>query len=451
MKIKKQYQCSNCGFKSPLWYGQCSECHQWNTLKEVLKTDNPVSNTNKSLLTHQSEAVFSISEIISNFKNSAQKVYQFSILQLNQFWNNGLVSGSLTLLAGEPGLGKSTLSLQILRSLRQKNQIKLLYVTAEESIDEVARRSVRLRIPQDIFLFQSNNLENIEKVILEENPQVVVIDSVQTVFTSSLSQNPGSVSQVTTITSRLLSLSKKHQISIILIGHVTKEGQIAGPKTLEHMVDSVLIMESSDVSNYRTLSFIKHRYGSTDNELLLKMEPSGLEIVTDPSLAMLENIESGIGVCYGLALEKNLPMVVEVQCLVSDNISATGFGKRESIGVKVSRLNTVLAIAEKFLGLNLKNRDVYINLTPNIQSKFDESLDLAILLAVMSSATKLALNQLLRFQKNKNVLFSGRLTLSGKVRKPTKSEEREKTSKKLNFAYNEGIKFTNLNSEYFKI
>jgi DNA repair protein RadA/Sms len=263
--------------------------------------------------------------------------------------------------------------------------MKLLYITAEESLSELARRSQRLGIPNDIMVVQSNNFEHISEILIETKPNLVIIDSIQTIFSDQLSSSPGSVAQVSFLAAQFLAISKNYNISIILIGHVTKEGQIAGPKTLEHLVDSVVLLESSQNNNYRTLTFSKHRYGSTNQQLLLKMEVNGLQIVTDPSLALLENLETGVGVCYGIAMDKNLPLVVEIQALISNVNGNTGFGRREVLGLKLGKLNTILAIMEKYFDLELKNREVYVQISGLSKILTDDSLDLAILLALLSS------------------------------------------------------------------
>lgn len=342
-------------------------------------------------------------------------------------------------MAGEPGLGKSTLSLQLLRALKANNKnIKLLCITAEESTFELARRSERLKIPKEILVVQSNNFEQIQKLLERENPHVVIIDSIQTVSSSNIASSPGSVSQVSTLTNNFLAIAKARNISIILIGHVTKGGDIAGPKTLEHMVDSVLLMQSEENQHYRTLTFSKHRFGTTSAMLLMKMESSGLEIVTDPSLALLENLETGVGVCYGISLDKDLPLVVEVQALVgNENYSEKSFGRREALGIKNNKLNTILAICEKYLGISLRNQDVFVQVTGLPKNAVDDSLDLPILLAILSSLNNKSLSQLMK--TDDKLAFAGRLTLSGKIRKATHSESREKTAKKLKFEYNKKI------------
>jgi len=524
MSIKKEFVCKKCNYTTAKWLGKCPECNSWNSFEERVKVVAPQSGSNgflpKSISNAQdfsnadnanfssigssvssvNSRPYQLSEILQDLDSHprAQK-YAFSTEILNKFWGGGLTSGSLTLLAGEPGNGKSTFALQLLRSLSVKSpNLKLLYITAEESVFELARRSRRLNIPKHISVLQSNNYEHIEQVIETTKPEVVIIDSIQTIFSSFIPSSPGSVAQVSKLASQFLAISKSFNISIIIIGHVTKEGQIAGPKTLEHLVDSVLTLENSENIAYRTLSFSKNRFGTTESMLLLKMEENGLEIVTDPSLALLENLESGVGVVYSMAMDKDLPLIVEIQALVSIQNSPNGYGRREAIGMPVSRLNTILAIAEKFLQVSFKPHDVYIQLLGLPKNVYDDSLDMAVLLAVLSSLFHTQISGLLKkdgsFSKNleefqqesqeeesvksiqisdanpinptkttnkasskkdktdpkkdsPKVIYTGRLTLSGKIRPATNLEKREQTAKQLGFEINPNIKPGNLSQE----
>ncbi len=447
MKLKTQYLCSNCGHTEVKWQGKCPNCGGWNTFVEEtvnigkdLKEPSLLSNDSPFL---QPKA---IKEVLNDVKSQSEpRIYPFSAELLNSFWGGGLVAGGLTLLAGEPGQGKSTLALQLLRALHIANpELKLLYITAEESSFELARRSERLQIPDSIFIVQSNSFEQIQPLLEKEHPHIVIVDSIQTVSTSAIPSSPGSVSQVSTLTNNFLAISKAKNISIVLIGHVTKEGQIAGPKTLEHMVDSVMMLEAEDNVAYRTLTFSKHRFGTTSTMLLMKMEENGLQIVTDPSLALLENLETGVGVVYAMSTDKNMPLVVEVQALVGNpNFVGEGksFGRREAIGIKVSKLNTILAISEKYLNISLKNQDVYLQITGLPKNTEDDSLDLPILLAILSSMSGKQPQEFLQQSKlqSQKYCYAGRLTLSGNIRGATKEEIRKQAAKKLKFEYNLGI------------
>ncbi len=449
-KTKSGYRCQNCSYFSAKWLGKCPECGSWNSFLESQSTEFTASHPSAKVLAAK---VFTVAEIKQKLTSLTTTIYPFQNLQLNHFWGGGLTSGSLALLAGEPGLGKSTLALQLLRSLSQANlqtKLKLLYITSEEALTELARRSQRLDIPPEILLFQSNQFEDILQVLHTHQPQVVVIDSIQTIFTTQLENPPGSVTQVAFLASQFLTISKTQNISFILIGHITKDGQIAGPKTLEHLVDSVLLLETTKNTNYRTLSFSKHRFGSTEEMLLLKMEATGLQIVTDPSLALLENLEVGVGIVYGIAMDKNLPLIVEIQALVSTgNYSDNSFGRREGINLNNSKLNTILAIAEKYLDLKLKNLDVYVQISGLAKTLTDDSLDLPILLAILSSLYSTPIQVLLNLDNklsSQKIAFAGRLTLSGKIRQATSLDRRINIATKLGFLFNPNISMGNLSS-----
>ena len=278
-----------------------------------------------------------------------------------------------------------------------------------------------------------------------QNFEILVVDSIQTIFTANLETAPGSVSQVTTLASHLLALSKNKNMAVLIIGHVTKEGQIAGPKTLEHLVDSVLILENANVGSFRSLRFSKHRYGPTTPTLLMNMGQTGLEIITNPSLALLGNTENGIGIAYGLALDGDLPLVVEIQALVTPaKMAGAGnfFGRREALGMKTAKLNTIVAICEKYLNLDLTGRDIYLQLSGWPNSNPDENLDLAIMIAILSSTFNFDVKKW--FKTTNLPIFSGRLTLSGNIRQPTLIEVRQKTADGLKMNLNPEIKFTKI-------
>ncbi len=449
---KKNYKCTNCGFTNPKWLGKCPNCQSWDSFVEVVIKDDkkegkasgqtPVSSRSYNFSTQ----VQTLGEYTKNLDSRPDsRRLDFNNFLLQDFFSGGLVRGSLTLLAGEPGLGKSTLSLQLLRSLFGQSKPRLLYITAEESILELAHRSQRLGIPKEIMALQTANYEHIESILEKQKPDVVIIDSIQTIFSAEISNTPGSVSQVSYLASGFMALSKSLGISIILIGHVTKDGSIAGPKTLEHLVDMVVTLEPSEYSQFRTLSFNKNRYGSTDKQLLLKMKEEGLEVVTDASMALLENFEKGPGVVYGMAMNKNLPFVVEIQALVSKDNSNNNFGRREATCLKLSKLNTILAVIEKYLSIDFKFRDVYVQISGLPGNLLDHSLDLPIMLSILSSSSNKSVEEILKLKENKKIsLFSGRLTLSGKLRKPTNADARSTTAEKLKFKLNPNINFGDL-------
>jgi DNA repair protein RadA/Sms len=445
-KERVNYECSNCGHISPKWLGKCPSCSSWNSFTQIKQLTDAQQILEKKNISRKFNRVETIEQILDNLDEEKTFIYPFSVDTLNAFWGGGIKSGSLSLLAGEPGLGKSTFALQLLRSLNQSNkQLNYLYITAEESVRELAQRGQRLDISGTINLMQCNCYEDIEKEIETNTYNLVIIDSIQTLYSRNTSSAPGSVTQVTLMTNQFLALSKSKNIAIILIGHVTKDGQIAGPRTLEHMVDSVLMIEKSESSQYRTITFIKHRFGTTDNLLLLKMEEKGLNIVRDTTLALLENLETGVGVSYSVSMDKNFPFIIEIQALVSDlNENSKLYGKREVIGMKLAKLNVILAIAEKYLDLDLQSRDVYLQITGSLKGLNDESVDLAILLAILSSYLNKPLNYIFNDHIKGNnssvkLIFNGRLTLSGNLRNSTDWQLRQKTAKNLGFQFNPSI------------
>lgn len=444
---KSVFVCSSCGFKIGKWVGKCPSCENWNTFVEETISTNPATGKKQpSIQNNQLTPLGSLYTKIDNVEE--QKIYNFEAKLLNQFWGGGLVPASLTLLAGEPGLGKSTLALQLVRSLllNPNNQnLNICYLTAEESALEIAKRAKRLSIPENLSILQTNSFEEMEVKLADQNIDILVVDSIQTIFTANLETAPGSVSQVTTLASHLLALSKNKNMAVLIIGHVTKEGQIAGPKTLEHLVDSVLILENANVGSYRSLRFSKHRYGPTTPTLLMNMGATGLEIITNPSLALLGNTESGIGIAYGLGLDGDLPLVVEIQALVTPAKAAGSgnfFGRREALGMKTAKLNTIVAICEKYLNLDLTGRDIYLQIAGWPNTSPDESLDLPIMIAILSSAFNLDVKKW--FKSDQLPIFSGRLTLSGNIRQPTMIEIRQKSATGLKMNLNPEILFSKI-------
>jgi len=479
--MKTTYVCSNCAYQSLKWLGRCPSCQSWNTFEEkqvqektTTKTVSSFTNAfDATLIDSGKLSPTSLEDIYTQFSSNPEleqnfgQILGFANSYLADFWNKGILADSLTLLAGEPGLGKSTFALQILRDLIKANpSLNALYISAEESLYQLASRAHRLEIPAQIEVLNSNNLEKIIEIIASKiqnylfeikqstnksAPQfILILDSVQTIYSQQATGSPGSVAQVTFIVNQLLNLTKTAGVAVILIGHVTKTGDIAGPKTLEHMVDSVLLLEQpQNSSKYRTLSFTKHRFGSTDKILFLEMSESGLSVIKNPSLLLLENLETGVGVAYSLALDHEQPLLVEIQALVHHNGNA--FGKRESSGMSQTKLNILIAILEKYLQLDLKSFDVYTQILGLPKGLQDDNLDLAVVLAIISSLKNLPLDQLIKVKdpqntkektpknKPKKSIFCGRLTLSGTVRSATNQKSRNLAANTLGFSYNTGL------------
>jgi DNA repair protein RadA/Sms len=507
--MKSTFVCSNCSYQSLKWLGKCPNCNEWNTLEEKQIPDQtkdskfgnqkgsafgnnvPLSRGQAEGLGVVSQSPVSLEDIYVQLAHSSDPTNFGNILHFNNsyladFWNKGVLSDSLTLLAGEPGLGKSTFALQILRDLIKENpNLQALYVSAEESLMQLASRAQRLDIPPQIQVLNLNNLENIIEVIAdkilkqvqddtsgvevdtvtvaaslshhesinESKPQnIIIIDSIQTIYSNQATGSPGSVSQVTFIVNQLLNISKSAGIAIILIGHVTKTGDIAGPKTLEHMVDTVLLLDQPTSSTkFRTLSFNKHRFGSTEKLLFLEMAENGLTIIKNPSLLLLENIESGVGIAYTLALDHEQPLLVEVQALVHN--TGNSFGRREASGSSQTKLNIIIALLEKYLNLDLKAYDIYTQILGLPKGLNDDNLDLCIALAIISSLKNVSLEQLFKSKSTKEVktVFCGRLTLSGSVRTATNQKARQSAAKRLGFAYNANLEEIKDLSELKKI
>lgn len=453
-KIKKEYLCSNCGYKSNIWSGKCPECGQWNTLEEnLVAVASPASSSYTTLELNEKVELIELAQLYTTVSTHQSLLFNSTIL--SDFFGNGLVRGSITLLAGEPGLGKSTLALQLLRSLYLSNtSLEYWYISGEESNAQFSLRAKRLSIPHSIKTLQTTNWIIIQQWLSENKPDVIIIDSIQTIHDPSLGSTAGSVGQVSSIASSLLYVCKSLSITCIIIGHVTKDGSIAGPKTLEHLVDSVLNLEKSNQLGISTLSFSKHRFGSTQQLLLLKMEGDGLQIITNPSLALLENLENGVGVCYGMTLERNLPLVIEVQSLVTKPKQSDTYtnGRREAQGLKLTKLNIIIAIAEKYLNIDLKGSDIYVQLSGLSGSSDDPNLDFAILLSIISSYSSLSVNDLITTsndtskKETKKPIFFARLTLSGTIRKSTNNKELQASAKKLGFEPNPSIEFGSIQS-----
>jgi DNA repair protein RadA/Sms len=447
-KTTTHWMCSDCGNETLTWEGKCSSCGAWNTIKEV-KILIEESEEKQSISKSSDAAAKTLLELSSELEISPNSHhYAFQSTHLQKFFGSGITVGSLTLLAGEPGLGKSTLCLQLLRSLIKKNStLQCLYITAEESSHELARRSKRLGIPNELIIAQANNWSQISTLLTKHSGGVVVVDSIQTVYDHELTAAPGSVTQVSTLTSRLLAFAKSTDTAVILVGHVTKDGNIAGPKTLEHLVDSVLVIDSTESPAYRTLTFTKHRFGSTSELLLLKMGANGLDIITDPALALLETLEHGTGIVYGITMTKNLPSVTEIQALVTvPNSEQFSKGERTSIGIKSARLDTIIALMNKYLGVNLHSFGVFVHITGSTKVADDPSLDLPIMLAIISSYRNQSIDQLLNILSKSKSLFTGRLTLSGTIRAATMLNERTNVATKLGYELNTNIDLGSINN-----
>jgi len=415
MKPKTVYVCQNCGAKESKWVGRCSACGEWNSFEEEVIVSE--KGRKSALLGQASAKAFSLSEIKAN----ADERMDTGDNELNRVLGGGLVPGSMVLLGGEPGIGKSTLVLQFALHNRCG---KVLYVSGEESIAQIKMRAQRLGIENDECLFLSgNSLENVLEHSRSIQPDLLIIDSIQTLATEAVDSIPGSLSQIRECTNMLLRYSKENTISTILIGHITKDGQLAGPKILEHMVDTVLQFEGDQQYMYRILRSIKNRFGSTSEIGIYEMLQSGLRQVVNPSELLLSNHGQDLsGIAVAATVEGVRPILLEVQALVST--AAYGVPQRSATGFDARRLNMLLAVLEKRVGFRLAAKDVFLNIAGGIKVN-DPALDLGVVMAVLSSNIDAALPR--------DTVFAGEVGLSGEIRAVSRIEQRISEAEKLGF------------------
>ena len=398
-KNKTGFFCGECGYESIKWLGQCPSCKAWNTFCEAPITKKGGSSLNKGLAA-------SLPIKIKDVSLETDERVTTGISELDRVLGGGIVKGSLVLVGGDPGIGKSTLLLQMCAKLADKS-ISVLYVSGEESERQIALRSERLGGKfSDMLLFCETDIEKIEAAIESGKPEVVIVDSIQTMYSSKADSAAGSISQVREVTSTLLRISKGLGVSIFIVGHVTKEGTVAGPRTLEHMVDTVLYFEGEDVASYRILRAVKNRFGSTNEVGVFDMGQTGLREVANPSEYMLKGMpENAPGSVVACTMEGSRPILVEVQALVCQ--TNFNFPKRTTAGADYNRVNILIAVLEKRLGLNLGNCDAYVNVAGGLKIN-EPALDLAIVSALISSYRN-------RESKGKIIAF-GEVGLTGEVR-----------------------------------
>lgn len=414
MKVKTVYICQNCGTQSPKWVGKCNGCGEWNTYVEeiVEKTSNKLISSTNGTLTKP----LKIREI------TTEKQYRIDACnnELNRVLGGGIVPGSLILIGGEPGIGKSTLVLQI--ALKMDKSI--LYVSGEESVQQIKLRANRLsQNDSECLLVSETSLEKILLHLDNVKPEILVIDSIQTIATDIIESATGSVSQIRECTSRILRYAKENSVAVLLIGHITKDGHIAGPKILEHMVDTVLQFEGDQNYMYRILRSVKNRFGSTSEIGIYEMQNSGLREVENPSELLLSDRDDMLsGGAVSATIEGARPILIEVQALVSS--AAYGTPQRSATGFDLRRLNMILAVLEKRVGFRLAVKDVFLNIAGGIKVN-DPAIDLAVVMAVLSSNVDIAIPR--------NICFAGEVGLSGEIRSISKIEQRIVEAEKLGF------------------
>lgn len=407
--------CQECGYESSKWVGQCPACKAWNTMVEEIVDK-------KSSVTHRQITEVQVAKL-NDVQSSSEKRMDTHIEELNRVLGGGIVPGSLVLVGGDPGIGKSTLLLQTCKSLSDQ-KIAVLYISGEESLQQIKMRADRIGIFSDeMTLLCETNLDLIQGVIEERKPQVVVIDSIQTMFRENVNSAPGSVSQVREATSVLMRLAKEQGIAIFVVGHVTKEGTVAGPRVLEHMVDTVLYFEGDRYASYRILRAVKNRFGSTNEIGVFEMCQSGLREVPNPSEYMLDgkpkNASGSIVVC---TMEGTRPLLVEIQALVCH--SAFGMPRRTAAGVDYNRVNLLMAVLEKNVGVRLADQDAYINIAGGMKVG-EPATDLGLVLAIISSFRNRPIAE--------DMICFGEVGLSGEVRSVNMVEQRIAEAHKLGF------------------
>lgn len=414
-KSKTAYLCSNCGYDSPKWLGKCPACGEWNTfVEEKISTGKRAS---KGRLVKSSAPVR-----LSEIELSDEQRVRMPSQELNRVLGGGLVTGSLTLIGGEPGIGKSTLLLQNILSIRNR---KILYVSGEESASQLKLRADRLgKVSDNTFILCETNLDQIFSHIEKIEPQLVIIDSIQTICSPEIESAAGSVSQVRECAASLLRYAKESNVPVLLVGHINKDGAIAGPKVLEHIVDTVLQFEGDRQYLYRILRSIKNRFGSTSEIGIYEMVQKGLREVKNPSEMLLsENRDEEMsGIAIGVTIEGARPFLVEVQALVSS--AAYGTPQRSVTGFEQRRLNMLLAVLEKRARFKLGQKDVFLNMAGGLKV-VDPAIDLAVAAAVMSSNFDLTIPR--------NTAFVGEVGLSGEIRTVTRIEMRVAEAEKLGF------------------
>lgn len=414
-KLKNVFFCTECGYESSKWMGQCPACKTWDTFAE----EPPLKKGEKS----RSTGLLPEPQLLSAVNATENNRVTTGLEEMDRVLGGGIVVGSLVLVGGDPGIGKSTLLLQICKELTDK-QHRVLYISGEESLHQIKMRADRLGIFKgELLLLSETNLDNIEVIINKNKPEIVIIDSIQTMYKEEIGAAPGSVSQVRETTSVLMHMAKGLNISIFIVGHVTKEGVVAGPRVLEHMVDTVLYFEGENKASYRILRAVKNRFGSTNEIGVFEMMDQGLREVTNPSEYMLQGKpEDEPGSVVAASMEGTRPILVEVQALVCQ----TNFNmpRRTAAGTDYNRVNLLMAVLEKRIGLQMASMDAYVNVAGGMRIN-EPALDLGIVLAILSSYRNLALD-------SRTICF-GEIGLTGEVRGVSMADQRVAEAEKMGF------------------
>lgn len=417
-KTKTIYVCSSCGYETPKWLGKCPDCGEWATLEEQIKQETVAKNSKTVSRSIQNITSFSLNEI----KPDTELRYKTGMYELDRVLGGGIVKGSLVLLSGDPGIGKSTILLQICKKLGQK--LKVLYVSGEESYSQIKLRADRLSVSgENLFILCETDIEAICEHIRSTEPDLVIIDSIQTMNLTALNSSPGCVTQVRECSNMLMRTAKSLSIPVIMVGHVNKDGNIAGPKVLEHIVDAVLYFEGERNLSFRILRAVKNRFGSTNEIGVFEMFDTGLKEVENPSAMLISGRPKNTpGSCVACVMEGTRPILAEIQGLVAANNYSNP--RRITNGFDFNRLNMLLAVLEKRAGYFFAGNDVYVNVVGGL--KLDEpALDLTIVMALVSSLKDYTLKD--------DVLAFGEIGLAGEIRGVSHCEQRIKEAARLGF------------------
>ncbi|MBQ7961514.1 MAG: DNA repair protein RadA [Clostridia bacterium] len=414
-KNKTQFVCSQCGYDSAKWYGQCPSCGEWNTMEEFKIT--AAAETKRGMNTDRNRAV-----VIDEISETSETRYNTGISEFNRVLGGGLVKGSLVLIGGDPGIGKSTILLQACKFLAEKK--KVLYVSGEESASQIKLRASRLDVTgRNLFVLCETDAEYITEIIMKDKPDVVIIDSIQTMNITDVQSSTGSVTQVRECTNLFMRTAKSLSIPIFIVGHVNKDGNIAGPKVLEHIVDTVLYFEGDKNMSYRILRAVKNRFGSTNEIGVFTMNDTGLEEVPNPSEMLLEGRPKNTsGTCVMCVMEGSRPILAEVQTLVTP----TGFGtpRRMTNGYDFNRMSMLIAVLEKRAGYYFANTDVYLNIIGGLRIN-EPASDLSVVLALVSSLKDMILKD--------DVIAFGEIGLAGEIRGVSNAAQRVNEAVRLGF------------------
>ncbi len=414
---KVVYVCSNCGAEQPKWFGRCSACGEWNTCKEVTVASSGGKATRETgFATEKSRPV-----LVRDIEAHAEERIDMGVGELNRVLGGGLVKGSLVLIGGEPGIGKSTLMLQTALSLKSK---KILYVSGEESASQLKMRADRINPSSgECYIVSETNLETIFSHIKDIAPDIVVIDSIQTISTETTDSIPGSLTQVRECSALLLKFAKETNIPVFIVGHITKDGTIAGPKTLEHIVDTVLQFEGDQHYLYRILRSVKNRFGSTSELGIFEMRQDGLREVMNPSELLISTEHTDMsGVAIASAIEGIRPFLIEVQALTGT--AAYGTPQRSATGFDLRRMNMLLAVLEKRAGFKVDKKDVFLNIAGGIKVN-DPAIDLAVISSILSSSLDISISR--------DICLTGEVGLSGEIRPVNRISSRISEAQKLGF------------------